>query len=416
MIARTDAARSPARGSEFAAGWPAVVAAAVGCGAGLTGLPFYSLSSFVGPFEAEFGWSRGAVTGALLALTVGMFVAGIVGGRLVARFGARRVVLVSIPLFAAALCLPTLVGGGVWTLWLAYLLIALLGLGTSPIGYTRVLAARFERGLGLALGLALAGTGVAAIVLPPLLGAVIGAYGWRAGYFALALIALAAWPLAFAALHAPSAGAAATHPARASVAGEPARGLRSDRARFAVIAAAFLAVSLGLAGAVVHLIPMMRDAGLDAGAAAMIASAVGYGVVAARVAIGWIVDRVHAPLVGAAVFAVAAGGCLLLAYGGAGLAPLGAVLVGFALGAEVDLIAYLVSRYFPRDAYARVYGWQFGMFAIGAGLSPVLLSALRGPDGSYAAALTAAAAVTAGGGALLLALGRYPRDRDGAPA
>jgi MFS family permease len=389
---------------EFRRHWPVNAAAALGCGAGVTGIPFYSLSSFVEPLTREHGWSRGDVTGALLALTTGMLIGGPIAGRLVAQFGARPVALLSIPLFALGLLLPLFASGPVWTLWLAYFAMAIIGIGTSPIAYTRVLTTCFARHRGLALGIALAGTGVAALVLPPLLALIVPVYGATGGFIALAAIALAAWPFVFFALREGTADATAVERRQGALAFGP---LRSGPVVFAILSLAFLSISLGLAGAIVHLTPMMRDAGLDAVAAAGVASAVGFGVIVARLAVGWVVDRVHAPVVAAIVFGVAGLGCLLLGHGGVETAALAALLIGFAVGAEVDLIAYLVSRYFPDAAYPRIYGWQFGMFAIGAGLSPWVLTLLRAEDGSYALALSVAGAIAFVGGALLLALGRY---------
>jgi MFS family permease len=151
----------------------------------------------------------------------------------------------------------------------------------------------------------------------------------------------------------------------------------------------------------------MGDVGLSAEAAAGIASGVGLGVIGARVIVGWVIDRVRASFVAAAVFTAAAVGCVMLAYGGAGVAFPAAALVGIALGAEVDLVAFLVSRYFPRERYARIYGWQFGFFAIGAGLSPLFIDALRAADGGYAPALIASAVAAVAAAALLLTLGPY---------
>ena len=75
--------------------------------------------------------------------------------------------------------------------------------------------------------------------------------------------------------------------------------------------------------------------------AARVASVIGIGIILGRLLIGWLIDRVFAPSVAAVIFVIAAGGCLLLAYGGAEHARLAAFLIGFALGAEVDLMAFM---------------------------------------------------------------------------
>jgi hypothetical protein len=69
-----------------------------------------------------------------------------------------------------------------------------IGGGTTPIVYTRVVNANFTSSRGLALAIVLAGTGLAALVLPPVLAATIDASGRRAGFMFLATAAALAWP------------------------------------------------------------------------------------------------------------------------------------------------------------------------------------------------------------------------------
>jgi hypothetical protein len=65
------------------------------------------------------------------------------------------------------------------------------------------------------------------------------------------------------------------------------------------------------------------------------------------------------------------------------------IALGFALGAEVDLIGFLTARYFGLRAYGRLYGLQYGAFIVGAGLSPVLVAAVARRAGGYPEALIA---------------------------
>jgi MFS family permease len=395
--------------AELKRNWPALIAAAWGCCVGLTGLMFYSFSTFVPLFESREGWSRGQISIALPATALGFLFAAPFAGRLIDRYGVRRVLLISIPMLAFGLLLPSIASRAPWTLWMCYLLLSVIGIGASPIAYARLITARFNRARGLALGITLAGTGVSAIALPPIMTALTQTYGITGGYVGLAVLALTPW--LYVALFvreipmstpAPSSASEATKPLSA-----PRGASTGNTWRFAVIAASFFVVSLGLVGVVVHLVAMMRDAGLDAARAAIVASGVGVGVIAARVLIGWILDHVYAPMVAVVVFVAAAIGCLLLAHGGTGQAVLAAGLIGVAIGGEIDIIAYLVSRYFPPGRFGSIYGWQYGLFTVGAGLSPVLINALRTPDGAYTTSLTIAAIAAVVGGLPLLALGRY---------
>ena len=59
--------------------------------------------------------------------------------------------------------------------------------------------------------------------------------------------------------------------------------------------------------------------------------------------------------------------------GAGGMVPLaGAVLCGMGIGAEIDLMAFFISRYFGLKAYGKIYGVMFALFNIGTGLGPAL--------------------------------------------
>jgi len=48
------------------------------------------------------------------------------------------------------------------------------------------------------------------------------------------------------------------------------------------------------------------------------------------------------------------------------------VLIGFAAGAEFDIIAYLASRYFGLKNYSKIYSFLYASFSIGAAMGPPL--------------------------------------------
>ncbi len=70
---------------------------------------------------------------------------------------------------------------------------------------------------------------------------------------------------------------------------------------------------------------------------------------------------------------------------------LAAVALGFAVGAEVDLIGYYTARYFGLKNYGTIYGFQYSAFMIGAGISPVLAGYVWDKTGNYDVALVGAA-------------------------
>lgn len=62
----------------------------------------------------------------------------------------------------------------------------------------------------------------------------------------------------------------------------------------------------------------------------------------------------------------------MLAVGGTGLAVPGALIIGLSLGAEVDLMAFLTGRYFPRAVYGQTYGALYALVLIGSAIGPAL--------------------------------------------
>ena len=51
---------------------------------------------------------------------------------------------------------------------------------------------------------------------------------------------------------------------------------------------------------------------------------------------------------------------------------LGALLCGAALGGEIDLMGFFVSRYFGLKSYGKIYGTMFGIFAGATGVGPFI--------------------------------------------
>src|SRR2546427_6067 len=77
---------------------------------------------------------------------------------------------------------------------------------------------------------------------------------------------------------------------------------------------------------------------------------------------GYLVDRFFAAHVAAVLFLAPIAGFALLATASGGLPALGVTLVGLGLGTEIDLIAFLTSRYFGQRSFGQIYGLCFMLF------------------------------------------------------
>jgi predicted MFS family arabinose efflux permease len=179
------------------------------------------------------------------------------------------------------------------------------------------------------------------------------------------------------------------------------------QARFWRMGLAFFLVALAGGGFVVHLIPLLSDAGFTPAKAGGTAALAGIAIIVGRLGTGLAVDRIFAPAVAATLFALSAGGCVLLALGGPGWAGEAAVLVGFSFGAEVDLVAFLAARYFGLRAIGAVFGMLYACFTAGVAAGPLLAGVLHDATGSYRASLLVQAACFAAAATLAATLGRY---------
>jgi MFS family permease len=387
--------------------WRIVLAAWIGVAMGLTALPFYTLGIFAKPLALEFGWSRSVIQSGFTFSMLGVICSAWAAGWAIDRFGVRPVALFSqagLALGFAGLALQT----GSPTLWQAnWFLFAVLGVGTTPLTWSRGIASWFDKRRGLALGIALSGTGVTALVAPPLINLIVGAYGWRAGYMAVALaIVLVAMPavwLLFREKPRAAAGAAGTTPQGEGM--SLGQALRSRH--FWLLIVAFWVICAAVSGLIPNLVPMLTDSGLTMTEAAGYASLLGLNVMAGRLLAGWLLDRFWGPGVALVLLMPPTLACLLLAgqqWPGAAV-----MMIGLAAGAEFDLIAYLCLRYFGTRNFGQIYAWQWVNFSVAAGAGPIAFAMIFDRTGSYHDALLVAAVLLVLGPLLLLGLGRYPK-------
>ena len=409
----------PGNLSEWRHGWRIVAGTAIGMGTGV-GLYLMVMSLFVVHITREFGWSRGDMgIAAMVAFATGALALPVIG-RLLDRFGFRRVVLVCVP-GLALLYLMISLERGYYPIHLALRVWGgIFGGGTAAISYTRPLIAAFERQRGLALGVATAGTSITAIIVPPILAAAIAAYGWRAGLYTMAaLTALVGLPLSLALIgRTPErvaraagdvegrrwlpAGQTITHDATL---GEAVRG-----ARFWLLTVALVAINIPGSGVVGQLAPLIGDKGLPEQAAALVMSIYAVGLLAGRLVTGFSLDRLPACAVAAVMTFVPAGGTALLLVPSSSfaLAAVAVALLGMQQGSEVDLMAYFVSRGFGPRHYGAIYG-AIGMAgALSTGAALVFFGRVHDVTGSYDIALTVGVAAFCIGAAAFASLGLVP--------
>ena len=391
----------PSKQQEFRRAWPVVGAAAVGAATGVASIAFYSIGAFVEPLSHAFGWSRAEITAAPSFLTAGMMLVGAGVGALADQHGARKVALTSQALLALALAGMSLMDGHVWTLYLGYFLLAVLGGGTLPMVWSRTIVGWFNTGRGLALGVSLVGTGICGALLPSYISWLSGAVGWRGAFLGLAALPLVlGLPLAWlffrdapATLAAPAGAAVAKVALAEAVADDVSftfgEALRTWR--FWQMTIAFFIVTTAVGAVLVHSMPLMMDRGIPRGTAAALAGVLGIAVMTGRLVSGYCLDVYSGGRVAFAVFAMPALGCALLSVAGNNLALCGLslFLVGIAAGAEYDIAAYFTAQFFGRRHFGAIYGLVYTLYCVGSGVGPPVVGAVVDASHSYTLALYA---------------------------
>ena len=336
-----------------------------------------------------------------MCLMIGTVVTSPFIGRAVDKFGFRMVAILSQIGLALGFLGVSFVGQSVVGFYVAWLALSFLGSGTSPIVWTRAVAGRFERSRGLALGIMLCGTGLVAILAPLIISEIISTFGWRTAYRVLAAtLIVVGLPITFALLR----GERDKKDVVATVsAGATLREAARDSA-FWRVEAAFVLISIVVSGLIVHLPPMLVDRGFTPLGAAGIVGMLGYAIITGRLALGFLVDRLPPAIVGAALVSLSAISCILLAQG---IVPTAAVLLlGLCAGAEVDLLAFLISRLFGLRHYAQIYGCGISAFTAGAGIGPIVAGRAHDATGSYGPALYGFAVIVIIAALLLASLGK----------
>lgn len=374
--------------------------------ASMTTVMVYSLGIFLGAFQREYGWSRADIALSLTFLTAIVFLGSAPIGRLADRFNAGRLAALSMFGFGLLLLAMPLLVHSVPTLWAGYTLLAIVGLGTSPAVMNRPVVSTFRGRVGLALGTALVGSGLGAFIAPQLTTMLIEQGGWRRGYMGLGIMALAISPLLWLVLGNNAGEAKAMTPSALS----PARSFRDvlKISTFWKLSAIALFCGLGTSGPAVHLIPYLREHGLASGAAAELAAMLGLATIGGRIVAGLVLDKVKGPVAGLPLLGCSALGVALLAASDQRLTGGAIVLLGFGIGAQVDVLGYFTRRYFGLGDYSTIFGWTYGMIALGSAVAPVIVGALRDRDGDYGLGLAGSSVALVVAAFICLTLGRYP--------
>lgn len=347
----------------------------------------YAYSVFRKPLEELWG-IRATHSGLPFLVFLATFALGMAGaGKAVERWGPRRVGLVGGTMVGAGWILAGF-SPNIVVLTLLYGVLGGLGVGVVYGCPIAVVGRWFPDRRGLAVGLALAGFGASALVVAPLMDALIHAHGplrtfTLLGIAFFALMTLGALPLRF-----PPTGFTANGTVRPASSRDHTRGSMLRTRAFLVLWTTFTLGSLAGLMAIGIAAPFGREVAhltpaLSAGAVSVFALFNGLG----RPAFGWLTDRRSPREAALLSFSLILLAALLLEFEGRYPVVyfLGFALLWFNLGGWLAIAPAATATLFGTAHYAENYGLVFTAYGVGAILGNVLSGVLRDLTGTYLA-------------------------------
>lgn len=308
------------------------------------------------------------------------------------RFGPRKVGLSGAVIMALGLAGASM-APSLPLLYLAYGAGVGIGGGMIYVPAVGLVQRWFKVKRGLASGLAVCGTGVGTLLLPPLAMALNESMGWRGAHLVLAGCALVICGTASLLLvyHprdiglAPDGGPASPDVSRTA----PLPGLSLAeavaQARFWLLYMASLLSAAGVFINYVHLVPYATDNGVSAQHGIILVGIIGICSTVGRFLLGGLADRFGRRALLSYVFA----GLSLTMFWWL-LAPpvflslvLYAALFGILYGGYIALLPVLTMEYFGGYRIATIIGALYTSWGVGALFGPTMAGAIRDASGAY---------------------------------
>lgn len=369
---------------------------------------WYAYSVFLVALLNDFGWSRSTLGGAFSLFAIVQGAANPVLGMVCDKVRPPAVVAVGSIALGATLYLDSYINEP-WHLYVCFggltaVAVALCGWIPAVVQVQR----RFQRRLGLALGIVSSGVGVGMLVVVPLCEHLIEAHGWREAFRVLAMICTAfTLPAALflwweTPAHRPPAPRAA---AALSMGNSMTLREATRTAPFWLMVGTFFCGSLCSQSLHVHQVAFLVDHGISAMVAASVVGVVGVASIVGKTGGGWLSDRIERELVyiGGVSVLVASVGALLLV--GAQPTPWGvytyAVMLGIGYAVTAAIMPAMVADRFHGRHFGSILGVGLFGSAAGSAFGPWMSGYLHDLTGSYTlpfsiAALTGLLACAAG--------------------
>ncbi|MFT4025850.1 MAG: MFS transporter [Novosphingobium sp.] len=371
---------------EFRRQWRPLAAATLGSAVSLP-LFAYTNSAFAPHLIKEFGWAKSQFALVGLATLSTLLILPLIG-RFTDRYGVRVMAVLGTLLVPLGFVAYSRMEGSFTSYVLIFIAVLAFGSMTGPMVYSRLIAENFKRAQGLALTVVNSGPSALAIVLVPLLNFAILQHGWRNSYLILGGVVLVVSVIAILLIpRSPPAMAeaqvAVTEPKLP--AGQAFAVILRARVFWLILAGMLLClIQTQLHATQMNL--MLIDNGLTTQQAAGMVSVYAGSTIAGRIACGLALDRFSTPIVTFVSMVLPALGFFLLAtdLDTYPVIVFAIGLAGLSMGAETDLLAFLVARYFSIRIYATTLSLVFSSSFLASAVGSLLIAASLDRYGTFA--------------------------------
>jgi MFS family permease len=332
------------------------------------------------PIEQEFGWNRALISWApsLRGLETGLLI--LIAGRLMDRWGPRKLVSSGAILSGLGLILLSQIQS-LTTFYLSFLLIAIGMTAASTLLLMSAVAKWFRKKVGFAMGLAASGVALGGLLLP-LVTMTIDTFGWR---HAMIIMGVGMWaiplPLSLFLRHRPEQYGCLPDGEVQSPLSDKKQTvtLPSQEANFGAkvaltsgtfwcIAVAFLFHALPVSALMTHIMPHFSSLGMARLIQSIIGTAVLVVTIIGRIGFGWLGDRIDRRWVAVLAFVLTGLGALMLglsAFGWLWPIPIFIFAFGIGWGGGVPTLSGLLATYFGRERLGTIIGLAGSFMMLG---------------------------------------------------
>lgn len=367
-----------------------IVVVAFFCAFIFSGCGFYTFSLFVKPLQEQLGWSRGTIMAAFTVLFVVYGVASPFIGRLMDRYGARRVMFIG----ALIMGLGFIILSQLNALWNLYIGWAVVGIGMSAVGAvpaTGLVSNWFKRRRGTAIGIMSTGIGAGGFAVAPVLGSyLIPVFDWRTSFVVLAVIVwVVIIPLALFVVKTrpsdmglyPDGMEAPANPEVNRTLPLTAEGLSLKMALATpalwLIGISYLTSMFAEVGVIQNQVPHLDDIGFPVATAASALGGVALGSLVGKFFFGWLCDRIPAKYAWGIGLSLQLSSIVLFmnveAASPLSLLWLYAVLMGVGgAGGWLPTMSMVTSTTFGLASYGAIFGIVTLFQAVGTATGPLM--------------------------------------------